>query len=57
MNQEQLKQAIISVLIGAVTIMLVNLLQGLLHILNEWIANGAGGTVAAASYLIQRTKV
>lgn len=56
MTKNQLKQAIISVLIGALTACLVNILQGLLDVVNHWIVNGAGGVTAAGSYLVKTFK-
>ncbi len=53
MTKEQLKQALISILIGALTIFLVNLLEGLLGFLKDWMASGAGGVVATARYFIK----
>jgi len=51
MTREQIKQALISVLIGAITIFLVNFLEGVLGILNHWIADGTGGAVAMSRYI------
>lgn len=51
MNKQQIKSALISILIGALTIFLTQLLEGLLAFLKEWMAVGAGGLVATATHL------
>lgn len=51
MTKEQIKQALISIVIGALTIALVDLLQGLLDFLKTWMIQGTGGVVASATYL------
>lgn len=56
MTSKQIKQALISIVVGALTVFAVNLLEGLLHFINEWIANGAGATVASASYFVKNIR-
>lgn len=51
MNKSQIKQALISILIGALTIFLTQLLEGLLGFIKEWMTYGTGGVVAAAVHL------
>ena len=53
MTKQQLKQAIISVVIGAITIALVDLLEGLLGIAQSWLAEGTGGAVAGTRYFVK----
>lgn len=51
MNKKQIKQALLSILIGALTIFLTQLLEGLLSFIKEWMAAGAGGVVATVTHL------
>jgi hypothetical protein len=57
MSKTQIKQALISILIGAITIFITQILQGLLGFINEWLASGTGGVVATSIYAIQSRKV
>ncbi|MCR4323010.1 MAG: hypothetical protein NUV61_02895 [Candidatus Azambacteria bacterium] len=57
MTKEQLKNAVISVLLGALTIFLASLLQGLLNIVNDLLVQGIGGAVTTGSYLIKTYRV
>jgi hypothetical protein len=50
MTATQIKQALISILIGAITIFLTQLLEGLLSFVKEWMTLGAGGVVASATH-------
>jgi hypothetical protein len=53
MSKEQIKQALISILIGAITIFITQILQGLLGLVNQWLANGTGAAVATGTYIIK----
>ena len=53
MTTDQIRQALISILIGAITIFLTQILQGLLDFLKEWMTLGAGGVVASAVHFKQ----
>ena len=53
MTKEQIKQALISILIGALTIFLLNLLEGLFGLAKTWLTDGAGGAVATGRYLLK----
>ena len=57
MSKEQIKHALISILIGAITIFITQLLQGLLGFINTWLANGTGGVVATGAYIIRNNRV
>ena len=56
MTTKQIKSALISILIGAITIFLTQILQGLLDFLKEWMTLGAGGVVATTVHLKQTFK-
>jgi thiamine transporter ThiT len=56
MSKSQLKQALISILIGAITIFITTLLQGLIDFLQSWMSLGAGGVVASAVHFKQTFK-
>lgn len=49
----ELKQALISLVIGVVTMACLELVNGFFHILQQWLVEGIGGTVAAGRYLIK----
>lgn len=53
MTKAQLKSALISLALGILTMVITSLLEGLLKILKEWVATGAGGLVATSTYLIK----
>ena len=53
MSKEQFKQALISVVVGAATVFLVSVLEGVLGVVKSWMAEGVGGTVASARYLLK----
>ena len=53
MTKAQLKSALISLVLGVITIAVSSLLEGLIKILKEWMVAGAGGSVASATYLIR----
>lgn len=57
MSKAQIKHALISILIGAITIFITQLLQGLLGFINTWLADGTGGVVATGAYLVKNTRV
>ena len=51
MTKDDLKHALISLVIGALTIALTQLVTGCLHILQTWLSGLAGGTAGTVSYL------
>lgn len=53
MTKQQIRSALLSILIGAATIFLTELLQGLLGFIKTWMAQGAGGAVATGTYLVK----
>lgn len=57
MTTEQFKQALISILIGAITIFLTQILQGLLDFIKEWMTLSSGGIVASAVHFKQTFKL
>lgn len=57
MTGEDLKHALISLVIGILTMAAMQLVNGIIDILQQWIVAGTAGTVSAVSYMAQRTKV
>lgn len=57
MTKAQVKSAVISLLVGIATMVVTTLLEGLLNIMKEWVAQGAGGVVATATYLARHFRV
>jgi hypothetical protein len=57
MTKEQLKSALISLVLGVITIALSSLLEGLIKILKEWMIQSAGGGVASITYLYRNFRV
>jgi len=53
MTKAQLKQALISLLLGIATMVITSLLEGLLGIVKAWLAQGAGGIVASSTYIVK----
>lgn len=53
MTKAQLKSALISLVLGVITIAVSSLLEGLIKILKEWMVAGAGASVASATYLVR----
>ena len=51
MTKDQIKNALVSIVIGAITIFITQLLQGLIHFLNDLMVNTLGGTTSAGAYL------
>lgn len=51
MSKQDLKHAIISLVLGVLTIALTDLLNGFLGILKEWLITSAGGAVTTGAYL------
>ncbi len=53
MTKEDLKHALISLILGIVTMAAMNLVNGLLHIFQQWLTTFASGTVTVTTYLSQ----
>ena len=56
MTKDDLKHALISLVLGILITALTSLLTGLMGILQHWIADLAGGATATISYLQQTYK-
>lgn len=53
MSKHELKQALISLVIGVLTMASLDLVNGFFNILQGWFIEGTAGTVAAGRYLIK----
>lgn len=51
MTTQDYKHALISLVVGVLTLALTQLVTGALHIFTEWLAGLAGGGAASVSYL------
>ena len=56
MTTDDLKHALISLVLGVLTMAAMQFLNGVIHILQTWLVGATGGTVAAVSYLGQAYK-
>lgn len=54
MSTDELKHALISLLIGILTMAAMQLVNGIIDILQQWMIAGTSGTVASISYLSSR---
>lgn len=57
MTKEQLKSALISLLLGILTMVITSFLEGLLKIVKEWMVIGTSGTVASITYIARHFRV
>ena len=51
MTKQDLKHALISLILGVLTMAIVQLLEGLADLAKSWIATPTGGVTASAVYL------
>lgn len=51
MNKQDIKHAIISLVLGVLTIALTDLINGFIGILKDWLIASGGGAVTATTYL------
>lgn len=54
MTNADLKHALISLLLGVLTMASMQLLNGLIHILQQWVVAGTGGAMSTVSYLYNK---
>lgn len=51
MTKQDLKHALISLVLGILTMAAMQLIEGLLHIAQAWLSSVAGGATASTVYL------
>lgn len=57
MTQEQIKHALLSILIGALSVFVSQLLSGVLHFLQGYMSDILGGTAGATAYIVKYCRV
>lgn len=57
MTKQELKNALISLVIGILTMALMQFVNGIIQILQSWVVDVTGGTVGAVTYLIKSFRV